>query len=402
MIFEDFVLNFIFIISTIFIFSKFFNSFIGLLISSSLTILLILRILSKQKHLLKEKAKELNKHLENLKKSGLKNLNIREKLNIKNVATNINIFQGDKIILSFLDGKIIIYFIDIIHYKFIELLCIDKILYNVYNSIQLEYENNLILVYGNPGIIILDIQIINVKGKKGNKYKIKQKLNFATFNNKIIKVIELDKNTLISISFDYLLIWYKINDEYIISKKYLDYNKYENLLLLSNLLKLDVNNIVLLKQANSNMTKSTVDFIEITNNAPNEIKLLNVDISLYVNGSNNLLLINRKEKIFLVGCKKGISVISGKYMEIIQFISTGENINYLELFLNRFIIFNSKIQNNDKEYIFYQIEFKNDFENGEKIILKNNSIKKGLNAFKYFKDGIIIISNKEGYLQLWH
>ena len=129
---------------------------------------------------------------------------------------------------------------------------------------------------------------------------------------------------------------------------------------------------------------------------------MNVDISLYVNGSNNLLLINQKEKIFLVGCKKGISVISGKYMEIIQFISTGENINYLELFLNRFIIFNSKIQNNDKEYIFYQIEFKNDFENGEKIILKNNSIKKDLNAFKYFKDGIIIISNKEGYLQLWH
>ena len=287
-------------------------------------------------------------------------------------------------------------------YKFIELLCIDKILYNVYNSIQLEYENNIILVYGNPGIIIFDIQIINVKGKKGNKYKIKQKLNFATFNNKIIKVIELDKNTLISLSFDYLLIWYIINDEYIISKKYLDYNKYENLLLLSNLLKLDANNIVLLKQANSNMTKSTVDFIEIINNAPNEIKLLNVDISLYVNGSNNLLLINQKEKIFLVGCIKGISVLSGKYMEIIQFISTGENINYLELFLNRFIIFNSKIQNNDKEYIFYQIEFKNDFENGEKIILKNNSIKKGLNAFKYFKDGIIIISNKEGYLQLWH
>ena len=50
---ENYLLNFIFITSTIIIFSKLFNSLIGLLISISLAILLFFRRLTKQKHLLK-------------------------------------------------------------------------------------------------------------------------------------------------------------------------------------------------------------------------------------------------------------------------------------------------------------------------------------------------------------
>ena len=395
------ILSLIVIATIITITVKLFNIFTSLLISGSLLILYFIKEKKKQEKY-NQIIKERQIHIENLKKSGLKNLNFQKKIYTKNIATNINIFQGDKIMVSFLVGKLIFYSIDIMHYQFIELLCIDELNYNIHNSIELEYGNNLVLVYGNFGIKIFDIKIKNLKGKEGNKYIIKQKLNMNKFNNEIIKVIELDKNNLVSISIDYLLIWYKIKDEYILSKKFLDYNKYENLLILSNLLKLDNNNIVLLKLANSNMTKSTIDFIEIINHEPNEIKLLNIDISNSELGNNNLLLINQKEKIFLVGCMKGLAVISGKYMELIQFISTGEKIKYIELFFNKYIFFNYKEQNKENEYIFYQIEFNYDFEKSEKIILKNNSIKEDLRTIKHFKDGLVIIGDREGYLQLWH
>ena len=395
------ILSLIVIATIITITVKLFNIFTSLLILGSLLILYFIKEKKKQEKY-NQIIKERQIHIENLKKSGLKNLNLQKKIYTKNIATNINIFQRDKIMVSFLVGKLIFYSIDIMHYQFIELLCIDELNYNIHNSIELEYGNNLVLVYGNFGIKIFDIKIKNLKGKEGNKYIIKQKLNMNKFNNEIIKVIELDKNTLVSISIDYLLIWYKIKDEYILSKKFLDYNKYENLLILSNLLKLDNNNIVLLKLANSNMTKSTIDFIEIINHEPNEIKLLNIDISNSELGNNNLLLINQKEKIFLVGCMKGLAVISGKYMELIQFISTGEKIKYIELFFNKYIFFNYKEQNKENEYIFYQIEFNYDFEKSEKIILKNNSIKEDLRTIKYFKGGLVIIGDREGYLQLWH
>ena len=396
---DNFLLSLIFITSIIIIIFKLFNSFISLLISSLFLILIFLRRFINRKNILKEKLKERNKHIEDLKKSGIKKLNLQRRIYTRNIATSINIFQGDKIMVSFLGGKFIIYSIDVINYYFIELLHINEFFYN--NSLQLQYDNNLILIHSNLGVQIFEIKITNLKGLRGNKYILKQKFNLDQFHNDIIKVIELDKNTLVGISIDYLLIWYKINDEYILSEKYLDFNKYENLLFLINLLKLDNNNIVLLKQANSNMTRSTVDFIEITNNEPKEIKLLNVDISHSEPGSNNLLLINEKEKIFLVGCMKGIAVISGKYMELVQFISTGEQIKCLEIFFNKIIFFNYELEN-VKEYILYQIEFNNDFENEEKITLKNSLIKKPLNTIKYFKDGIVIIGAHERYLQLWH
>ena len=396
---DNFLLSLIFITSIIIIIFKLFNSFISLLISSLFLILIFLRRFINRKNILKEKLKEHNKHIEDLKISGIKKLNLQRRIYTRNIATSINIFQGDKIMVSFLGGKFIIYSIDIINYYFIELLHINEFFYN--NSLQLQYDNNLILIHSNLGVQIFEIKITNLKGLRGNKYILKQKFNLDQFHNDIIKVIELDKNTLVGISIDYLLIWYKIKDEYILSEKYLDFNKYENLLFLINLLKLDNNNIVLLKQANSNMTRSTVDFIEITNNEPKEIKLLNVDISHSEPGSNNLLLINEKEKIFLVGCMKGIAVISGKYMELVQFISTGEQIKCLEIFFNKIIFFNYELEN-VKEYILYQIEFNNDFENEEKITLKNSLIKKPLNTIKYFKDGIVIIGAHERYLQLWH
>lgn len=217
------ILSLIVIATIITITVKLFNIFTSLLISGSLLILYFIKEKKKQEKY-NQIIKERQIHIENLKKSGLKNLNFQKKIYTKNIATNINIFQGDKIMVSFLVGKLIFYSIDIMHYQFIELLCIDELNYNIHNSIELEYGNNLVLVYGNFGIKIFDIKIKNLKGKEGNKYIIKQKLNMNKFNNEIIKVIELDKNTLVSISIDYLLIWYKIKDEYILSKKFLDYN----------------------------------------------------------------------------------------------------------------------------------------------------------------------------------
>ena len=409
--------------------SKIFTPFIGLLISIISLIFLSLfflysrislknkikkeKVLQEQQRQLKEKQKqeeinriikERNNHIEELKKTGIKTINCQQRINTINVATSINIFQKDKIMVTFFGGKLILYSIDIIKYSFIELLYTKEFSYNAYNAVEMEENNNRVIVYGYPGIKILEIEINNNKGKEGNKYKIIQNLNCDEFNKEIIKVIELDKNTLVSISTDYLLIWYKENDIYKISDKYLNFIKYENLLILSNILKLDTNNIVLLKQANSNMTKSTIDFIEIKNKEPIEKKLINIDISTLDTGNNNLLLINQKEKIFLVGCMKGIAVMTGIYMELIHFINFEEKIKNIDFFFDKFIFAYGKYENkvNDKEYIFYQFDNDKDFGNKQKIIKKSNLIGDELNTMKYFKDGLIIIGDHEGYLQLWH
>ena len=271
----------------------------------------------------------------------------------------------------------------------------------------MQENENYVLVYGYPGIKILEININNNKGIEGNKYKLIKNLICDEFNKEIIKVIELDINTLVSISTDYLLIWNKneINNEYNISQKYLNFAKYENLLILSNIIKLDNNYVALLKQANSNMTKSTIDFIEIINNIePIERKLVNIDVSPLDTGNNNLYMIDQKEKIFLVGCMKGLAVISGKYMEIIEYISLEQRINNIDNYFDKFIILYGVLsqKENNKGYIFYQMENNNKFSSVEKISKYNVMINEDLNTIKYFKDGIVIIGDHEGYLQLWH
>ena len=373
--------------------------------------------LKEQKRLLEEKKKkeeleriikERNVHIEELKQSGIKRLNLQQRINTTNVATNINIFQKDKIMVTFFGGKLIFYSIDLIKYEFIELLYTKEFSYNAYNAFEMEQNNNLVLVYGYPGIKILEIEISNNKGKEGNKYKLIQELNCGEYNKEIIKVLELNKNTLASISTDYLLIWEKtdVNKyEYKISNKILNFAKYENLLILSNMLKLEDNYIVLLKQANSNMTKSSVDFIEITDKDINEKKLVDIDVSPLDTGNNNLIMFNQNEQIFLLGCLNGLAIMSGKYMELIQFIEINQRIKNIDIFFDKFVFLYGKFENTDqeKEYIFYQFQTnEKKIENVEKINKNNKLIGEDINTMKYFKDGLVIIGDHEGLLQLWH
>ena len=373
--------------------------------------------LKEQKRLLEEKKKkeeleriikERNVHIEELKQSGIKRLNLQQRINTTNVATNINIFQKDKIMVTFFGGKLIFYSIDLIKYEFIELLYTKEFSYNAYNAFEMEQNNNLVLVYGYPGIKILEIDISNNKGKEGNKYKLIQELNCGEYNKEIIKVLELNKNTLASISTDYLLIWEKtdVNKyEYKISNKILNFAKYENLLILSNMLKLEDNYIVLLKQANSNMTKSSVDFIEITDKDINEKKLVDIDVSPLDTGNNNLIMFNQNEQIFLLGCLNGLAIMSGKYMELIQFIEINQRIKNIDIFFDKFVFLYGKFENTnqEKEYIFYQFQInEKKIENVEKINKNNKLIGEDINTMKYFKDGLVIIGDHEGLLQLWH
>ena len=373
--------------------------------------------LKEQKRLLEDKKKkeeleriikERNVHIEELKQSGIKKLNLQQRINTTNVATNINIFQKDKIMVTFFGGKLIFYSIDLIKYEFIELLYTKEFSYNTYNAFEMEQINNLVLVYGYPGIKILEIDISNNKGKEGNKYKLIQELNCGEYNKEIIKVLELNKNTLASISTDYLLIWEKtdVNKyEYKISNKILNFSKYENLLVLSNMLKLEDNYIVLLKQANSNMAKSSVDFIEITDKDINEKKLVDIDVSPLDTGNNNLIMFNQNEQIFLLGCLNGLAIMSGKYMELIQFIEINQRIKNIDIFFDKFVFLYGKFENTnqEKEYIFYQFQInEKKIENVEKINKNNKLIGEDINTMKYFKDGLVIIGDHEGLLQLWH
>ena len=373
--------------------------------------------LKEQKRLLEEKKKkeeleriikERNYHIEELKQSGIKKIDLQQRINTINVATNINIFQKDKIMVTFFGGKLIFYSIDLIKYEFIELLYTKEFSYNAYNAFEMEQNNNLVLVYGYPGIKILEIEISNNKGKEGNKYKLIQELNCGEYNKEIIKVLELNKHTLASISTDYLLIWEKtdVNKyEYKISNKILNFAKYENLLILSNMLKLEDNYIVLLKQANSNMTKSSVDFIEITDKDINEKKLVDIDVSPLDTGNNNLIMFNQNEQIFLLGCLNGLAIMSGKYMELIQFIEINQRIKNIDIFFDKFVFLYGKFENTnqEKEYIFYQFQInEKKIENVEKINKNNKLIGEDINTMKYFKDGLVIIGDHEGLLQLWH
>ena len=89
--------------------------------------------------------------------NGIKKIDLQQRINTINVATNINIFQKDKIMVTFFGGKLIFYSVDLIKYEFVELLYTKEFSYNAYNAFEMEQNNNLVLVYGYPGIKILEI-----------------------------------------------------------------------------------------------------------------------------------------------------------------------------------------------------------------------------------------------------
>ena len=250
--------------------------------------------------------KERNNHIEELKKDGLNKINIQSKLNTTNMATSINTYQGDKIMVTFFGGKLIIYSVDIVQYSFIELLYTKEFSFNTYNAIEMKENKNWICVCGYPCIKIIETNIKNLSGKENNSFKVIQYLDCSKYNKEILRVIELTNDTLISISTDYLLIWNKTPEkkEYEINEdKIVNYTKYENLLIISNLLKIDDENIIILKQSNSNLTKSSINFMEIkdpkSKDMPEETKII-LQITPLGSNTNNLCELMTKYENFFI------------------------------------------------------------------------------------------------------
>ena len=372
----------------------------------------------KEKEEYERKCQERKKHIKELEEEGLTKINIQTKINVTNVAISINNYQEDKILITFFGGKLIIYSIDIINYIFNELLFIKEFSYNAYNSFEMKGNENRICVCGYPGIKIIETSINNLLGKENNSYKVIQFFDCSKYNKEIIKVIEINNESLISISTDYLLFWNRNNNnEYEINKeKITSYEKYENLLKISNILKIDEDHIVLLIQSNSNLKKSSVNFIKINDSKSkeniSEVKILDLKITPLDTSNNNLCIINEKLMTLGIGCINGLGIISGKNMELIKFIEFDFQINNIDMYFNNSVIFfknyekENSNENKQNSYNFIQLlkdkENINDYQN--KIIINKSSkmIEDDINIMKCFKDGIIIIGDHKGNLQLWH
>ena len=368
--------------------------------------------------------KERKKHMEELKQEGLSKINIQEKINVTNMATSINNYQEDKIMVTFYGGKLIIYTLDIVRYKFIELLYIKEFQMNTYNAFEMKGIKNKICICGYPGVKIIETTINNLLGKENNTYKVIQYFDCKEYNKEIIKVIELTNDTLISISTDYLLLWNKNhdkNDQYEINKdKIINYTKYENLLIISNILKIDEDNVAILKQSNSNFTKSSVTFLKINDakskESIEEIKIIDLKIAPLDTNTNNLCLIDENLKAFCVGCINGMAILSGKNMELIQFYEFENTINNIDVYFDKNIILFSNFEKKDNNsesleensYNFIELVKKNDnkdnndYEKKNLIKKSSNKLEEDINIMKCFKDGLIIIGDKKGNLQIWH
>ena len=377
---------------------------------------------SKKKEEYERILQERKNHIEELKKEGLEKINIQEKLYVTNMATSINDYQGDKIMITFYGGKLIIYSLDIIRYAFNELLYIKEFDYNTYNAFEMKENKNRICVCGYPGFKIIETTINNTSGKENNSYKVIQYFDCSKYNKEIVKVVELTNDTLISISTDYLLFWNKNenkNNEYEINKdKNINYTKFENLLIISNILKIDEDNIVILKQSNSNLTKSSVNFIKIndakSNNEPEEVKIIDLKITPLDSNTNNLCMIDENSKTFCVGCVNGLGILSGKNMELLLFVEFENTIKNVDVYFNKSIILFSHFEKNTGNepgqniYNFVQLMKTNnddknyDYKNKKVIKKSSDKLDDDINAMKSFKDGIIVIGDKKGNLQLWH
>ena len=364
--------------------------------------------------------KERKEHIEELKKEGLKKINYQNKINTTNITTSINKFQEDKIMITFFGGKLIFYSIDIVKYKFNELLYIKEFSFNTYNAIEMKENKNRICVCGYPCIKILNISITNLLGKENNSYNVIQYLNCSEYSKEITRVIELNNDSLISISTDYLLFWNKNinkNNEYEINKdKIINYSKYENLLIISNILKLDEENIVILKQSNSNLTKSSLNFIKINDvkseNKAEEIKIIDLKITPLDDNNNNLCIINENKQIFCVGCINGLGILSGENKELLQFIEFENKIKNIDLYFDNSIIlfynFENKNESGQCTYNFIQLmkdinsENNNNYKYNEIIKKSSENIEDEVKTMKSIKDGLIIIGDRKANLHIWH
>ena len=364
-----------------------------------------------KKNLENQKKLSFQSQIDNLKKYGIEKLNLREIISNDHIVTSINNFQNDKIMVTMFGGRLIIYFIDKLNYTFRKLLEFKEFTSNTYNSIQYSKKSNQIIVCGFPCIKIIDIFINNNESTEGNTYKVVQDLDTSHYSKEITKVIEFNSDILISISVDFLLFWKKNSEKKIFEideNKIINYTKYENLILITNVIKIDEETIVILKQSNSNLTKSTINFISTKN--IEEIKIINLNITPLENYNNNLCLIDKNA--FCVGCIDKLVIFSAKEKEIIQIIEFENPIKNIDIYFEGSLIlfnnFEEKKEFNEFTYNFIQLKKSADNENDfciKKISKKSEGKKEfegDLTFFKSFNDGIIIIGDNKGKLQLWH
>ena len=105
------------------------------------------------------------------------------------MATSINKYQEDKIMITFYGDKLIIYSLDIVRYTLNELLYTKEFQYNTYNAFEMKENKNWICVWGYPGFKIIETSINNLSGKENNSYSIIQFFNCSEYNKEIVKVI---------------------------------------------------------------------------------------------------------------------------------------------------------------------------------------------------------------------
>lgn len=389
---------------------------------------------NKERQELKKKEKEENKkkqenqklinnyknHLDELKQKGLEKLSFRNKIHLSNVITSINTLQNDKIMITTYGGFLIIYLIDKLHYSFTELIKINEFTFNTYNTIIMETKKVeeekktmiTIIVCGYPGIKIFELTITN---ENKISYKVIQHLTSQKYSNEIIKVIEINKNLLLSMSIDYLLTWERnTENNFIINKnKIINYSKYENLLLLSNIIKISEDSIVIAKQANSTFTKSSINFMKLKQDRPpEEYKIIDLNVSQINDTINNLCLVG--DDLLYVGCQDGLALISVSNQELVQFISSQNKIRMIDIYFDGSVFTGANKEkleegkNNSGVYNFIELKRKTKDDPNDYEILnfeKKSEYKEGKHDLAYmksFNDGIIFISDKNGDLQIWH
>ena len=142
------------------------------------------------------------------------------------------------------------------------------------------------------------------------------------------------------------------------------------------------------------------------------MKIINLKLTKLDTNNNNLCLIDDNSKVFGVGCINGLAIISGKNKELLQFIEFENEIKNIDVYFDNSIILFMNFENkNDAGECSYDLEQlvsnnnnANCFDYQSKGIIKKTSNKfdEDINCMKYFKDGLIVIGDKNGNLQLWH
>ena len=166
------------------------------------------------------------------------------------------------------------------------------------------------------------------------------------------------------------------------------------------------------------MTKSSVNFIKIndakSNNETEEVKIIDLKITPLDSNTNNLCMIDENSKTFCVGCVNGLGILSGKNMELLLFVEFENTIKNVDVYFDKSIILFSHFEKNTVNvpgqniYNFVQLIKTNDdnknYDYKNKKVIKKSSdrLDDDINVMKSVKDGIIVIGDKKGNLQLWH